>query len=200
MNLATGEVTPFITTVNYQDQQRAFNSPNDMAVHANGNIYFTDPPFGLRGRDSELNFNGVFVRTANGKIELLKRLETGQNPYGIIFNPNQQILYLAVSHDDSVPILVFDVDANGDLSNEREFAQGQNNEGMAVDTKGNLYVANRTGVRVWSATGDYWGIIKLPGDIRTTNVAFGGKIKDTLYITNRSSDLYAVKLNVIGHQ
>lgn len=200
MNLSTGDVTPFISTVNYQCQQRAFNSPNDMAIHANGNVFFTDPPFGLRGRESELNFNGVYVKKNNGNIELLKRLETGQNPNGIIFNPDQSILYMAISHDDSAPILAYDVDANGALSNEREFVRGQNNDGMAVDTQGNLYVANRTGVSVWSENGEYWGMISLPGDIRTTNVAFGGKNKDTLYITNRSADLYAVKLNVVGHQ
>ena len=67
---------------------------------------------------------------------------------------------------------------------------------MAVDAQGNVFVANRTGVRVWSASGEYWGMISLPDDIRTTNVAFGGSNKDTLYITNRSTNLYAVKLNV----
>ena len=110
MNLATGEVSPFITTVEYQGQQRAFNSPNDIAVHANGNVYFTDPPYGLRGRDSELNFNGVFVRTPDGKVELLKRLETGQNPNGIAFNLDQSILYVAISDDVLAPIFAYDVD------------------------------------------------------------------------------------------
>ncbi|MBX2847313.1 MAG: SMP-30/gluconolactonase/LRE family protein [Acidiferrobacterales bacterium] len=200
MNLATGEVSPFISMFNFEGQQLAFNSPNDMAIHANGNVYFTDPPFGLRGRESDLNFNGVFLRPPDGTIELLKRLETGDNPNGIIFNPDQSTLYLAISHDESAPILTYDVDAIGNLSNEKEFATGQNNDGMAVDTQGNLYVANRTGVRVWSETGEYWGMISLPDEIRTTNVAFGGENMDTLFITNRSPDLYAVKLNVVGHQ
>lgn len=200
MNLETNDVKPFISTFDSEGEARAFNSPNDMAIHANGNVYFTDPPFGLRGRESALGFNGVFVRTTDGNIELLKQFVIGKNPNGIIFNPQQNVLYIALSHDDSAPILAYDVDVHGKLFNEREFAHGQNNDGMAVDARGNLYVACRTGVRVWSSTGEYWGKISLPSDIRTTNVAFGGINKDTLYITNRSADLYAVKLNVHGHQ
>ena len=140
MNMVTGEVLPYISRFGYWEQSKAFNSPNDMAIHTNGNIYFTDPPFGLQGRESELGYNGVFVRKPNGEIELLKALE-GQNPNGIIFNPNQTVLYLAVSHDVEGPILVYDVDADGNLSNEHEFARAQNTDGMAMDTQGNLYVA-----------------------------------------------------------
>lgn len=199
MNPVTGNVVPYITQIELGGQPRAFNSPNDIAVHANGNIYFTDPPFGLQGRDSEIGFNGVYVREPNGDIELLKRLEDG-NPNGIIFNPDQSVLYLAVSHDVSGPILAFDVDEEGNLSNEREFARAQNADGMAMDIYGNLYVATRTAVRVWSPEAKEWGSILLPGSLRTTNVAFGGEQMKTLYITNRSADIYAVELNTIGHQ
>lgn len=199
MNPVTGEVLPYISRFGYWEQSRAFNSPNDMALHANGNIYFTDPPFGLAGRESELGFNGVFVRKPNGEIELLKEF-VGQNPNGIIFNPDQSILYLAVSHDVAGPILAFDVDQEGNLSNEREFARAQNADGMAIDVQGNLYVATRTAVRVWSPEGREWGRIALPGNLRTTNVAFGGEEMDTLYITNRSAAIYAAQLNVRGHQ
>ncbi len=200
MDLLSNKVSAFISTFDYKGKPRAFNSPNDIAVHANGNVYFTDPPFGLQGRESELGFNGVFVRTPDGKIKLLKQFEMRQKPNGIIFNPDQSILYLAVSHDESAPILAFDVDSDGNLSNQREFVKGQNNDGMAIDKQGNLYVANRTGLRVWSKTGQYWGLIKLPQNIRTTNCAFGDEKMDTLYITNRSPNLYAVKFNTVGHQ
>ena len=66
---------------------------------------------------------------------------------------------------------------------------------MAVDSQGNLYVATRTAVDVWSTDGKLWGKITLPDNIRPTNIAFGSADKTTLYITNRSKDLYAVKLN-----
>lgn len=199
MNLVTGEVLPYISRYGYWDQSQRFNSPNDMVIHTNGNIYFTDPPYGLAGRESELGYNGVFVHKPNGEIELLKEF-VGQNPNGIIFNPDQSILYLAVSHDVAGPILAFDVDENANLSNEREFARAQNTDGMAMDVYGNLYVATRTAVRVWSPSGREWGRIVLPGNTRTTNVAFGGEDMNTLYITNRSENIYAVELNVFGHQ
>lgn len=199
MNPITGEVLPYVSRYGYWEQSRAFNSPNDMAIHSNGNLYFTDPPFGLAGRESELGFNGVFVRKPNGEIEMLKEF-VGENPNGIILNPDQSTLYLAVSHDVAGPILAFDLDEQGNLSNEREFARAQNTDGMAMDVHGNLYVATRTAVRVWSPDGNEWGQIELPGNLRTTNVAFGGEDMSTLYITNRSADIYAVDLNVRGHQ
>ena len=202
MNLTTKEVTPFAETVELDGKSYRFNSPNDMAVHANGNVYFTDPPYGIRRTPEarELDFNGVFVKTPDGDTKLIKAMTELENPNGIIFNPDQSILYLAVSHDESGPILAFDVDKEGNLSNEREFARAQNTDGMAMDSNGNLYVATRTGIKVWSPEGKEWGRIDLPDQIRTTNCAFGGKDKDTLYITNRSADLYAVKLQVKGHQ
>ena len=199
MNLDTGEVLPYISQVQFEGSERAFNSPNDMAIHANGMVFFTDPPFGLQGRESELGFNGLYVRHPSGKVELLKKI-VGENPNGVIFNPDQSTFYLAISNDESGPILAYDVGPNGGLSNEREFARAQNTDGMAVDTQGNLYAATRTGVRVWSADGHDWGMISLPGNIRTTNVAFGGEDMRTLYITNRSADIYAVQLDVTGHQ
>eukprot|EP00903_Cladosiphon_okamuranus_P004251 g4249.t1 len=158
MNLDTGEVTSFIAALNVGGQERRFNSPNDMTIHNNGGVYFTDPPFGLRGREDqrELDFNGVFLRRPGGAIELIKALGVDENPNGIILNPDQTVLYLAVSHDVSGPILAFDVDADGNLSNEREFARAQNSDGMAIDTDGNLYVATRTAVQVYAPDGSCW--------------------------------------------
>jgi gluconolactonase len=115
-------------------------------------------------------------------------------PNGIIFNNKQNILYVTISDDISGPILAYDVDAKGMLMNEREFAHAQNADGMAVDKKDNLYIATRTGIEVFSATGEHWGKIELPNTLRTTNCTLGGKEMDTLYITNRSNDLYSVKL------
>jgi sugar lactone lactonase YvrE len=200
MNLTTSEVEPFITHVNINGVPKAFNSPNDMAIYRDGSIFFTDPPFGLRGRESDLDFNGVFVLRTSGELETLKKLDVDKKPNGIIFNPDQSILYLAISHDVSGPILAYDVDSNGVLSNEREFYQAQNTDGLAMDQQGNLYVATRTGVEVISSSGQRWGKIVVPNTVRTTNGSLGGTETNTLYITNRSSELYAIKLNTVGHQ
>lgn len=199
MNLVNKEVEPYISQVKIDGVEKAFNSPNDMAIFQDGSVFFTDPPFGLRGRKSELNFNGVFVQRANGNVEVIKKLNINEKPNGIIFNPEQSILYIAISDDVSAPILAYDVDGTGSLSNERVFAHAQNADGMAIDKLGNLYVATRTGIDVFSPTGKRWGKILLPESKRTTNCAFGGKNMNTLYITSRSSQLYAVELNVQGH-
>lgn len=201
MDLDSGRVTPFAETVIDAGSERKFNSPNDMAVHSTGIVYFTDPPFGLRGREGEreLAFNGVFMRRSDGSTQTIKTFPVGTNPNGIILSPDEATLYLAISDDESGPILAFNVDADGRLSNEREFSRGQNTDGMAVDTEGNLYVATRSGIDVWSPSGQYWGKITLPGNLRTTNCAFGGAEMNTLYITSRSDTLYSLTLDVIGH-
>ena len=199
INLETKKVMPLIDSVELDNKQYRFNSPNDMAVHKTAGVYFTDPPYGLRGRENEkeLSFQGVFVRKPDGAIKLLRAFPE-EKPNGIVFNKAQSILYVAISDDISAPILAYDVNSEGDLSNEREFTQAQNADGMAIDVMGNLYVATRTGIRVFSPSGKEWGRIDLPDNIRTTNCAFGGDNMDTLYITSRSADLYAVKLNTKG--
>ncbi|WP_181817717.1 SMP-30/gluconolactonase/LRE family protein [Psychromonas sp. B3M02] len=194
MDLSSSEVVPFISRFEVDAASKKFNSPNDIAVFKDGSVFFTDPPFGLRGKTSDLGFNGIYVRYPSGKINLIKKMPLDVKPNGIIFNAQQNILYVAISDDKSGPILAYDVDSKGMLLNEREFVYAQNADGMSIDKKGNLYVATRTGIEVFSATGQRWGKITLPNTIRTTNCALGGKEMNTLYITNRSGDLYAVTL------
>ncbi|MDN2661982.1 SMP-30/gluconolactonase/LRE family protein [Psychromonas sp. 14N.309.X.WAT.B.A12] len=194
MDLSTSEVVPFISRLELDGESKKFNSPNDIAVFHDGSVFFTDPPFGLRGKASDLGFNGIYVRYPSGKINLIKKMPLDEKPNGILFNAQQNILYVAISDDQSGPILAYDVNSKGMLLNEREFVFAQNADGMTIDKKGNLYVATRTGIEVFSATGQHWGKITLPNSLRTTNCALGGKAMSTLYITNRSGDLYAVEL------
>ena len=81
----------------YQGQR--FNSPNDAVFKANGDLYFTDPPYGLRGRDDdpkkELPFNGVYRLAKDGTVTLLTREMTFPN--GLAFAPDEETLYVANS-------------------------------------------------------------------------------------------------------
>ena len=94
---------------------KRFNSPNDLAVHDSGAIYFTDPPYGLpNGFDDErreIDFCGVFRVQPNGEVDLLCKTMT--RPNGIAFSPDQKKLYVAQSDPDAPILKVFNVSENG---------------------------------------------------------------------------------------
>ena len=88
----------FVTlTDNYLGQK--FNSPNDAVFHSNGDLYFTDPPYGLENRmndpTKEIDFQGVFRLDSLGMTHLVTDEIT--RPNGIAFSPNESILYVASS-------------------------------------------------------------------------------------------------------
>src|SRR5205085_11723970 len=87
------------TTLADKFEGKRFNSPNDLVYKSNGDLYFTDPPYGLEGREKdpnkELPFQGVYRLKASGELTLLKRELTFPN--GLAFSPDEKILYVAVS-------------------------------------------------------------------------------------------------------
>src|SRR5207247_4089047 len=90
---------PAFTTLADRYQGKRFNSPNDLVYHSNGDLYFTDPPYGLEGKNKdpkkELPFNGVYRLKPNGDLTLLTDKLTFPN--GIAFSPDEKTLYVAVS-------------------------------------------------------------------------------------------------------
>ena len=145
-------------------QGKRFNSPNDLALAADGSIYFTDPPYGLEGLDrssqKELPFNGVYRLRPSGEVDLLDdRLSF---PNGIILSPDGRTLYVAVSDPERAIILAYEVGADGGVSGKRTFAdmtdlakQGLKGlpDGMAVDRAGNLFATGPGGVHVFTPAG-----------------------------------------------
>lgn len=173
-------------------QRRRLNSPNDAVVKSNGDIYFTDPPYGLRKREEdpfrELDFYGVYrIAAETGELTLLTKEVT--RPNGIAFSPDEKILYVAQS-DRSEPIWhAFDVQEDGTLSNRRLFADARKlvtkdlsggPDGMKVDQQGNLFATGPGGVLVFAPDGTHLGSF-LTGQ-RTANCAWGDD-GSTLYIT-----------------
>ncbi len=161
---------------------KRFNSPNDLAVRSNGDIYFTDPPYGLEGGmgdpGKELDVQGVYRLTADGTISLLT--SELSRPNGIIFSPDEQTLYVANSAGDPPVIMAYDVEEDGTLANSRVFFNSWG-DGMAVDQEGNLYVAGpNNGVLIISPDGTHLG--SLSSTARTSNCTFGDD-GSTLYIT-----------------
>jgi len=167
----------------------AFNSPNDVAVRSDGNMYFTDPNFLLAGRPSEQPVR-AYRRDPSGALTIIAQGSTN----GITLSPDESLLYLArVGGGGGNGIVVFDVDDSGALSNERPFAP-VGSDGMAIDCAGNLYIT-QNGVQVFDPSGDPIGTI--PGSQGAANVAFGGPDRRTLFITAQDS-LLAIELAIPG--
>ncbi|HEY3413670.1 MAG TPA: SMP-30/gluconolactonase/LRE family protein [Armatimonadota bacterium] len=179
------------------------NSPNDIVVKSGGSIYFTDPTYGLTppnvpvARAAQLDFRGVYRIAPNGSLALLGR-EFGQ-PNGLAFSPDEKRLYVDDSERNN--IRVFDVRADGTLSNDRVFATPRERgkegatDGMKVDTKGNVYCTGPGAVWVYAPSGTLLGKIATPEV--PANCAFGDKDRKTLYITARHS-VYRVRLRIRG--
>lgn len=170
---------------------RHFNSPNDLALRKNGDIYFTDPPYGLEGGNKspikELAWNGVYRIAADGKVSLLIKDLTFPN--GIAFSPDEKILYVAISDGEAPRIMAYDVQADGSVANGRVFFDARplaapdrkgNPDGMKVDAKGNVFSTGPGGVLVISPAGKHLGTINT-GE-QTGNCAWGDD-GSTLYIT-----------------
>lgn len=171
-----------------------FNSPNDLAVRSDGTIYFSDSPYGLNGRPREIPFNGLFRITTTSSVIAEWEGPIGSGPNGVELSADQNLLYLSDSEENVVR--VFDVAADGALSNERMFAENiLGADGMTRDDEGNLYVAGESGITVLAPDGSVWGTIPTAN---ATNSGFGGTDRRTLYITTDFNNLRAVQLLIPG--
>lgn len=168
-----------------------FNSPNDAALHANGSIYFSDPPYGLGDRPREIAFQGVFRIAVGGRVDCLVR--DFQMPNGLAFAPEQEVLYVADTAANHVR--AFKVAADGTLTDGRVLAAVSTPDGMKVDRGGRLFVTSSDGVVVLAADGARLAVLGLPEV--PANCAFGDADGRTLYVTARSS-LYRVRVATPG--
>jgi gluconolactonase len=212
-DLKTGEVT--VLTDKYDGKR--YNSPNDCCVDATGRVWFTDPRYGADRTDLEMDVEAVYCIDATGKVKRMLTQKEIDRPNGIAVAPDNKTLYVIDSHPKvggNRKIWAFDLAADGSPSKQRlvyDFGKGRGGDGMRVDVDGNLWVAagiNRprgnpgesldvpAGVYVISPQGKLLGRIPIPEDL-TTNVAFGGPDRKTLYVTAGKS-LYRIKLKVEG--
>jgi gluconolactonase len=170
---------------------KRFNSPNDLIYRANGDLYFTDPPYGLfklnDDPNKELPFNGIYRLMPNGTVTLLARELT--YPNGIAISPDGSTLYVAVSDEKSPFIFAYDIQSDGTVANKRVFFDAGPRvklglkgalDGMKVDARGNVFATAPGGIVVLSPQGKHLGTI-VTGDV-TANCAFGDD-GSTLYMT-----------------
>ncbi len=173
---------------------KRLNSPNDLVIRSDGSIYFTDPPYGVSEEERELDFQGVYRIDPDGD-DLSLLAKDFARPNGIALSPDETILYVAETAKNRVR--AFDVEPDGGISNGRVFARAENlhPDGMAMDVKGNLYVAGGGGVHVFGPDGERRE--KIETDVQPTNLAFGGPDRRVLYVTARS-ELYKVQVTNRG--
>ncbi|MGI9176039.1 MAG: SMP-30/gluconolactonase/LRE family protein [Rhodothermales bacterium] len=185
---------------------RRFNSPNDLAVHSSGAIYFTDPSYGLEGLNAspvrELSANGVYRLSPEGDVTLA----TGDFtfPNGLAFSPDESILYIGQSDGEQPILRAYDVQPDGSLANGRLFFdakplrdQGRAGapDGMAVAADGTVFATGPGGVLVIAPDGTHLGTIQTGQ--ATANCTFGGADGQTLYMT-ADSLLLRIRTNVTG--
>ncbi|WP_013626447.1 SMP-30/gluconolactonase/LRE family protein [Rubinisphaera brasiliensis] len=183
---------------NYQGKR--LNSPNDVVFDSKGNLYFTDPPYGLpeRWEDErrELDFCGVYrVKAGSNEAELVsKELD---RPNGVALSPDGKTLYVAQSDPKAAIWKAFVVNSDGTLGKSRLLYDATKDvgklpglpDGMAVATDGTIFATGPGGVYVFTPEGKLLGRIST-GE-RTANCTLGGPDGKTLYIT---ADMYICRI------
>jgi gluconolactonase len=183
------------TTLADRHMGKRFNSPNDGVFKSNGDLYFTDPPYGLLKLNAdpakELPWNGVYrVAAGDGAVTLLSKEMTFPN--GIAFAPDEKTLYVANSDRDKAIWMAFPVNDDGTLGSGRVFADVTSSaptkkglpDGMKVDAAGNLFASGPGGVLVFAPDGTHLGTFNT-GEA-TANCGWG-EDGSVLYIT---ADMY----------
>jgi gluconolactonase len=195
-----------ITVIADSYNGKPLNSPNDVIVKSDDSIWFTDPPYGILSDyegDKAQPENGFNVYRVDGKTGAITVVaDDFIRPNGLAFSRDEKKLYIVDSaggrtKGEPKHIRVFDVAADGKLSNSEEFADctAGRFDGMRMDTDGRLWAATDDGVHCLDTDGTLIGKIKIPEIC--SNVVFGWPKRNYLYITATNS-LYGVLLQVNG--
>ena len=194
-NLNIENVSSIIKSYN----KKLFNSPNDLVYDSKGNLFFTDPPYGLLEGDNdklkEIPFNGVYKLSYDGNLDLL--IKNLKRPNGISISNDEKTLYVANSDNNNPIIMKYELSEDG-VKNPRIFFDGKKLakkdeglfDGLKVHPSGNVFATGPGGVLIIKENGDHIGTIRT--EVRTANCAFDDKF-EYLYMT---SDMYLTRIKV----
>jgi gluconolactonase len=179
-------------TVAESFEGKKLNSPGDVVVRRDGQVYFTDPAFAGAIDRRELIFNGIFHVTPKGEIEAVARWET--RPNGVALSPDGKKLF--VSDADRHAVVAFDLDSKGAATNQRDFITKIPGvpAGLRLDAGGRLYVSAQ-GLPVYSADGSL--IRTLLDNQRVIGSTFGGNDLEWLFVAT-PGNVFRVRLGVKG--
>lgn len=217
------ELDGSVTTLAERFNGKRFNAPNDVVVHPNGDIWFTDPGYGSMGNyeghkgDLELKEAVYRIDANDGKITLVT--DEAVKPNGICFSPDYKKLFVAdTGGNDPKPILVWDLVDGKKLANRRVFCTMDYDDrvggadGIRADVDGNIWAAagwgQRTngdfiepdgegydGVHIFAPNGERIGVIMLPEIC--ANLCFGGEKRNRLFMA-ASQSIYALYVETQG--
>ncbi|MDD1443859.1 SMP-30/gluconolactonase/LRE family protein [Dolichospermum sp. ST_sed3] len=189
----------FVTLAGYYDGKR-FNSPNDAAYRSNGDLFFTDPPYGLGDQDKDVDketpINGVYRVSSKGIVSLL--VDSITKPNGIAFMPEGNKFLVACSDPAKAIWYEFELNDVDSIKSARIFYDATSPEtnekglpdGLKIDSKGNVFATGPGGVWIFNKDGKVLGKIKLPE--ASANCALSPDEK-TLYIT---ADMYLLRVKM----
>jgi gluconolactonase len=170
-----------------------FNSPNDIAVHSNGGIYFTDPDYQGPSPAPQAEERAYWVPSGGTPQPIAG---APSKPNGITLSQDEATLFILGNNG----LFRYPVASDGSVGAATSMT-GQGGDGMGKDCAGNLYITQGNQIRVFDRDfGELTPSIPVPlsgGSV--TNVAFGGSDRRTLYITSlQPPSLFSVELNVPG--
>lgn len=198
-----------VTVIAERYNGKRLNSPNDIVVHPDGGIWFTDPPYGILG-DYEGNRGAQELKEAvyrvdpkTARIEMVT--DELERPNGLCFSPDYRKLYVCDTGDSRKDIRVFDV-VDNKLRNNRQFTNmkvgtmGGLADGIRADVDGNIWAGANggpayDGVHILSPAGQLIGRIVLPEIC--ANICFGGPKRNRLYMA-ASQSLYSLYVGTRG--
>ena len=196
---------------------KSIDGPNDIITDAKGGIYFTDPQFTAEAVKFQPG-RAVYYISPEGKITRIVEPNEFAMPNGILLSPDGKTLYINNCYDDETwyPVVsskknyiwAYDVNADGTITNGRQFAKlflienvldrkgkSSSSDGMAIDKMGNIYVGTYYGVQIFNSKGAFVGMINLP--TFPVSLCFGDTDMKTLYIVSYKW-VYKIRTNMEG--